>query len=101
MRARIVKLMAALSALAVLAIGGSTLASAGSKATPQPAKQPAAQSTFNQSPASEQPGTESTTEQPEAATAESGSEQAANDGPGGHADEPGNANADHQFEGVE
>jgi hypothetical protein len=42
--------------------------------------------------ASEQPGAE---EQP-------GSETAANDdGPGGHADEPGNASADHQFQGVE
>ena len=97
MRARIVKLMAALSALAVLAVGGSSLASAGSKATQQPAKQPAAQ----RSTADEQPASESPAEQPEAATAESGSEQAANDGPGGHADEPGNPNADHQFEGVE
>jgi hypothetical protein len=45
-----------------------------------------------QSPASEQPGA---AEQP-------GSESAANDdGPGGHADEPGNAAADHQFQGVE
>jgi hypothetical protein len=42
--------------------------------------------------ASEQPGAE---EQP-------GSETAANDdGPGGHADEPGNASADHQFQGAE
>jgi hypothetical protein len=31
-----------------------------------------------------------------------GSESAANsDGPGGHADEPGNATADHQFQGQE
>jgi cytoskeletal protein RodZ len=45
-----------------------------------------------QSPASEQPGA---AEQP-------GSESAANsDGPGGHADEPGNATADHQFQGAE
>jgi hypothetical protein len=45
-----------------------------------------------QSPASEQPGA---AEQP-------GSETAANDdGPGGHADEPGNAAADHQFQGAE
>lgn len=118
MRSRIVKLMAALPALAVFAVTGSTLASAGSKASP--AKQPAASSTFKQQPAakdgdqiqqgdqstpdttaSEQPGSESTTEQPESATAESGSEQAGNDGPGGHADEPGNPNADHQFEGME
>jgi hypothetical protein len=32
---------------------------------------------------------------------ESGSEAPGNDGPGGHADEPGNANADHQFQGEE
>jgi hypothetical protein len=45
-----------------------------------------------QSAASEQPGAP---EQP-------GSETAANDdGPGGHADEPGNPSADHQFQGVE
>lgn len=31
----------------------------------------------------------------------SGSEQAGNDGPSGHADEPGNPNADHQFQGQE
>jgi hypothetical protein len=30
-----------------------------------------------------------------------GSEAAGNDGPGGHADEPGDPNADHQFEGQE
>jgi hypothetical protein len=34
-------------------------------------------------------------------TGESGSEQVGNDGPGGHADEPGNPNADHQFQGQE
>jgi hypothetical protein len=44
---------------------------------------------------SETPGTET----PETGA---GSESAAgNDGPGGHADEPGNANADHQFQGNE
>jgi hypothetical protein len=32
---------------------------------------------------------------------ESGSEGANNDGPGGHADEPANPNADHQFQGQE
>jgi len=30
-----------------------------------------------------------------------GSEVSGNDGPGGHADEPGNSNADHQFQGQE
>jgi negative regulator of sigma E activity len=45
---------------------------------------------------SEQPGTETNDsgEQP-------GSEVSNNDGPGGHADEPGNANADHQAQGQE
>jgi hypothetical protein len=38
---------------------------------------------------SEQPGTES------------GGEVSNDDGPGGHADEPGNPNADHQFQGQE
>ena len=37
----------------------------------------------------------------EAAGEKAGSEIPGNDGAGGHADEPGNANADHQFEGVE
>ena len=37
----------------------------------------------------------------EAASEQAGSEVPGSDGPGGHADEPGNASADHQFEGVE
>jgi hypothetical protein len=37
----------------------------------------------------------------ESAVEQSGSEQASNDGPGGHEDEPGNPSADHQFEGQE
>lgn len=44
--------------------------------------------------------TEAASEQPGAET-ESANEQPGNDGPGGHADEPANATADHQFEGVE
>jgi hypothetical protein len=51
----------------------------------------------------EAPGTEqpAASEQP-GAPEQPGSETVANDdGPGGHADEPGNASADHQFQGVE
>lgn len=48
--------------------------------------------------ATEQPGAEQS-EGSEAA--ESGSEVPGDDGPGGHADEPDNPNADHQFEGQE
>jgi len=53
------------------------------------------QSTADTGSASETPGAES----PETGA---GSESApANDGPGGHADPAGNANADHQFQGNE
>jgi hypothetical protein len=56
------------------------------------------QSTPDTGSSSEAPGTETndsgSAEQP-------GSEVSNNDGPGGHADEPGNANADHQAQGQE
>ena len=48
--------------------------------------------------ATEQPGSEQASGSEKA---ESGSEAPGNDGPGGHADEPGNPNADHQAEGQE
>jgi hypothetical protein len=44
---------------------------------------------------------ESAQENPDSARETPGSETVGNDGPGGHADEPGNANADHQFQGNE
>jgi hypothetical protein len=45
---------------------------------------------------------QSSPESTEAAGEATSSETLTNsDGPGGHADEPGNANADHQFQGVE
>jgi hypothetical protein len=51
-------------------------------------------SSSNEAPGTEQsPASES--------GSESSSEVAGNDGPGGHADEPGNANADHQAQGQE
>jgi hypothetical protein len=51
----------------------------------------------------EAPGTEQSaaSEQASQSGSESGGEVAGNDGPGGHADEPGNANADHQAQGQE
>lgn len=55
------------------------------------------QTTPDQPGVSERPGAEN----PEQ-SGEKSSESATNsDGPGGHADEPGNANADHQFQGAE
>lgn len=126
MRKRFTKIVAGLAALAALALGGATLASAGGS--------PSAPS--DQTPAVVQPGTSaadaetndaaktgdaetadsSTSPDTDAiqsetgndgAAEQSGSEQPAgsevpgNDGPGGHADEPGNPNADHQAEGQE
>ncbi|MEA2222209.1 MAG: hypothetical protein QOH83_585 [Solirubrobacteraceae bacterium] len=51
----------------------------------------------------EAPGTEQSAASEQTGAAEQpGSESAANsDGPGGHADEPGNPTADHQFQGTE
>ena len=117
MRARITKMVAALTALAALAFGGAALASAGSKASPPQSAQPAAQVQQGdqttpdtsvgeqlgsaQESAAEQadPAHESAAEQADSGATESASELAGNDGPGGHADEPGNANADNQYEG--
>jgi hypothetical protein len=58
------------------------------------------QSTPDTPGSAEQPETPGSVEQPET-SGETGSEVANDDGPGGHADEPGNANADHQFNGQE
>jgi hypothetical protein len=114
------KVSATVLALGALGLGGSAIAQAasspesttgpdrdniqaGDQTTPDvstvtaSARKPTAANagTGARSSAVEQPGVESTTETP-------GSESAASsDGPGGHADEPGNANADHQFQGAE
>ena len=109
MRSRITKLGAALAALAALAVGGSALASASGNApakAPSVLKQqapPATTAESNDSAADtdsiqDQSGKDTAAESG-AESAESGSEVAGNDGPGGHADEPGNPNADTQQEG--
>jgi hypothetical protein len=128
MTKRIGKVLAAFAALAALAVGGSTIASAQQPAhsaapvkqqavTPEPVGGPdtdtiqsgdqtspdTAAASLRTTAATEAPGTEQppASEQPGAAE-QPGSETAANsDGPGGHADEPGNASADHQFSGAE
>jgi hypothetical protein len=77
--------------LSALGVGGIAVAQSTQNAAKAPAK--ASQST-------EAPGTEapdSGTETPEAP----GSEAPGNDGPGGHADEPGNPNAQHEATGAE
>jgi hypothetical protein len=122
MTKRIQKLLLAIAALAALAVGGSTFAAAqnpapstppapksapapepvggpdtdniqsGDQTTPDASGAQAEPPGTEQSPASEQPGA------PEAPDSESAPND---DGPGGHADEPGNASADHQFQGTE
>ena len=112
------KLLVVVGAVTSLAFGGAALSNAA-----QPSSQPAPNAPAAESPSapdkdtvqsgdqsapdpaagSEQPGSESAAEAPgsESAGEAPGSETPNDDGPGGHADEPGNANADHQFEGTE
>ena len=121
MRRRLTKLGAALAALAALAIGGSALASAtggSSQQTKVPAvvqKDSAKADAVPNEPAEkgdsdsiqDESGKDDASEPAEGAenetaeTAETGNEVPGDDGPGGHADEPGNPNADHQSEGQE
>jgi hypothetical protein len=107
MRARLTKVAAALAAVTALAVGGSAIASAGSKANPPalPAvTQPQQDTTTSVDGDNVQQGDQSapdTAQAPEAVSTEqagSESEQAAesgpSDGPGGYADT--SANADTQ-----
>jgi threonine dehydrogenase-like Zn-dependent dehydrogenase len=117
MTRRIQKGAAAVLAFGALGLGGSAIANAASATEPvggpdhdtiqsgdqttpdvgQTATAKSAASTSSTPAAGEQPGVESSTEAP---GAESSSETAANnDGPGGHADEPGNPQANNQFQG--
>jgi hypothetical protein len=123
MRARLTKMMAGLGVVAAIAVGGATFASAASKSAPPTPPAPPAVTTpaapgaadgdtlqqgdqtapdTGPAAAAEQASESASSESaaPESTT-ESSSEVAGNDGPGGHADEPGNANADHQFQGQE
>ena len=113
------RIAAGIGAVAALGLGGSAIAGAttkgGAPPTPPVLSQPAQPSNSSvdgdtvqqgdqSSPDSETATAESNAPSETAgaeASSESGSEQAGNDGPGGHADEPANANADHQFDGQE
>src|ERR1700704_5993469 len=110
MRARLTKLMAGLTVVGAMAFGGATIAGAANK-TP-PVNPPAAVDVqqgdqtapdLGGSSAESSSETASTLEaaSSESASSETASESAAaSDGPGGHADEPGNATADYQFQGA-
>jgi hypothetical protein len=104
MPARLTKLFAGLAAVAALAVGGSALAGAAN--SPTPASPPAVSAPADTTKQGDQtaPDTDGAASEPssESASSESSTEAAdPSDGPGGHADEPGNANADHQFQGEE
>jgi hypothetical protein len=102
MRARIIKLMAGLSAFGALAVGGASLATAANSnppvapavaSAPADATQQGDQSAPDSAAASSESASES-------ASSELSSESASpNDGLGGHADDSANASVDNQFQG--
>jgi hypothetical protein len=102
MRTKMMKLMVGLSAFSALAVGGASLASAASKASPPVITAPA-DTTQQGDQLAPDTGVAASESAPESATAaESASEAAApNDGPGGHADDPANASVDNQFQGAQ
>ena len=115
MTKRIKKTIAAVAALGALALGGAVFAQAQSgQSTAAPSVQSASESATAPDNDSIQSGDQTTPDQPGTAgvSASSASEQqlseseqpgvesaSDNDGPGGHADEPGNAGANNEFQG--
>ncbi len=122
MQNRLFKIAASVATIGAMALGGAALANAASPgladqhqaitATAPVAEQEAAvdtdavefESQSEADDATEVGGVDTdatevgAAEAPESAGSETASDS---DGPGGHADEPGNANADHQFDGEE
>jgi hypothetical protein len=96
MRSRLIKLGTALAALAALAVGGSTFASASGGGS-SPAKAPAV--VKQQAPAGADAESNDSAAESATESAESSSETPGDDGPGGYADEPGNPNADTEQQG--
>jgi hypothetical protein len=100
---RLTKLGASLAALAALASGGAAIAGAAGNASPPsppPAVQPQDGDSVQQGDqTSPDTGSAMETSGEAPAASETGSEVANSDGPAGHADEPGNASADYQFQG--
>lgn len=105
MKDRIKKTLVAIGAIGALAFGGSAIAQAGNGSGQPGTATPAAESNENVPENSakdtdniqDENGKDDASEKGEP----EGSEVPGDDGPGGHADEPGNPNADHQFEGKE
>jgi hypothetical protein len=96
-----IKLMVGLSAFSALAIGGASLASAATKASPPVITAPA-DTTQQGDQLAPDTGAAASESAPESGAVESTSAAEAaspNDGPGGHADDPANASVDNQFQG--
>jgi hypothetical protein len=99
MRARLTKVTVVVMGLAALAFGGASLAGAAGKSS---SSTPAVVQDQDSIQQGDQAGPEKAdaAEPAGEAGSESSSESAVDsDGPGGHADEPGNPNADNQFQG--
>lgn len=98
MRSRIMKVVAGLAAIAALALGGATLASA-DQGVPQASSGQQVQDTTGapDATAAESESTESSA----AAEVGAAAESVVGDGPGGWADNPNDPNAQHEFQGVE
>jgi cell division septation protein DedD len=104
MTKRLKGIVTAVAAIAAVATGGAVFAQAQNGASTTPADHPTQQQDENgKDHATEGPEKAETNEKAESPenAGEAGSEVPDDDGPGGHADEPGNPNADHQFEGQE
>ncbi len=106
MRARLTKLMAGLTVIGALAFGGAAVAGAADTTPAPPAAvdvqqgDQTAPDVGGTSESSSESGSSSESASIESSSESASSESAsASDGPGGHADEPGNASADYQFEG--
>jgi hypothetical protein len=109
MRMRFKKVIAGVAALAALALGGAAISQATSS-SPQKSPKPTVSqerkapdnSATGQDDARDESARDDASENGEEDDATEGNEKADDDdGPGGHADEPANPNADHQREGRE
>jgi hypothetical protein len=104
MAKRLQRVVLSVAMLAALALGGGVLAHAqnGSQNQPPPAK-PKAHHAARHHHAQHQSVHKTQADEPGDESPENGETETppGSDGPNGHADEPGNPTADHQFEGVE
>jgi hypothetical protein len=111
MRPNLIKAAAVLAASSALTAGGVAYASTGGGSAPAKHAQVTAAESVSPDTDNIQFGDQTTPDTAAGAKVtatetgsggeSAGSEVSGNDGPGGHADEPGNSNADHQFQGQE